>query len=450
MQQTSQYAKALPAILAEMGKGREEDEKTSQNAETEEPEVIHVYPLEGGGLVFTKTPIEEDDPGTIIVDSQEPETESRPTQRKDPPYFLYFFLILLLLLLLDSADTALLALLTPTATITIMPKAEAITTTATFHIGAGRSGVQGRVLPALTVTQSLTVPATGRGHQDAKAATGIVTLYNGLSTVQSVAIGTILTGQNGISVVTNEAAIIPPANPPSLGETSVTAHALQTGSSGNIQARDINIMLSTGLFAKNTAPFSGGQNERDFSYVTQGDIQQAMSVLTPHLLQSEQAALSAQLQPGETLAAPTCTTPGALSNRQSGDEATEVKVTVSETCMAAVYNPQSLQKAGIEQLFTKVSKQQYSLAGTIQITVRSVTIQSGSATLTALLHGVWVYQINEPQIQNLVAGKKRLDAIQLLSAMPGVEHASIAGITDNQFLPEDAAHIHLLILLNVS
>ena len=445
----SQYAKQVPAILAAMEKGREEDEKTARQEETGEPEIIHVYPLEGGGLVFTKNPI-EDEPEPPIVESTEPKTDQRPVWRKGPPHFFYFLLILLLFLLLDSADTALVALFTPTATITVIPEAEAITTTATFPIGTSSNDVQGRVLPALTVTQSLTVPATGRGHQDAKAATGIVTFYNGLSTVQSVAPGTVLTGQDGISVLTDEAAIIPPANPPSLGETSVTAHAIQPGASGNIQAEDINRTLSTGLFAKNTAPFRGGQNERAFTYVTQGDIQQAISVLTPHLLQSEQAALSAQLQPGETLAAPTCTTPGALSNRKSGDEATEVKVTVSETCMAAVYNPQSLQKAGIKQLSTKVSKQQYSLAGTIQITVRSVTIQPGSATLTAMLHGVWVYQINEPQIQNLVAGKKRLDAIRLLSAMPGVEHASIAGITDNQFLPEDAAHIHLLILLNVS
>jgi VCBS repeat-containing protein len=67
-----------------------------------------------------------------------------------------------------------------------------------------------------------------------------------------------------------------------------------------------------------------------------------------------------------------------------------------------------------------------------------------------MLHGVWMYQLNQSQIQNLVAGKPRLEAIQLLTRLPGVVRVSIAGITDNQFLPEDIAHIHLLILLNVS
>ena len=118
--------------------------------------------------------------------------------------------------------------------------------------------------------------------------------------------------------------------------------------------------------------------------------------------------------------------------------------------MAAVYNPQSLQMAGTTLLSTKVSQHQYSLAGMIQITVRSVTIQPGSATLIALLHGVWVYQLNQSQIQQLVEGRKRLDAIRLLSATPGIQSVSITGVTDNQVLPEDTAHIHLLILLNVS
>lgn len=442
----SQYAKDIKHILASLQEG----EGGQQNPLPDEEPIntVYIYPTAEGGLLFTPTPIDPEEP--TVINSQEPDTATPAIPKREAPYFLYFLLILCLFLLLDSLDTSLTALLTPTATITIIPKAEAITTTATFPLGTSSNAVQGRVLPALTVTQSMTVPATGRGHQDAQAATGIVTLYNGLSTVQSIAIGTILTGQDGISVVTDEAATIPPANPPSLGETSITAHALQPGSSGNIQAGDINRTLSTGLFAKNTAPFHGGQNARDFPYVRKGDIQQAMSTLTPKLTQVEQAALSAQLQPGETLATPTCTTPGALSNRQSGDEAPEVKVTVSETCMAAVYNPQSLQMAGTTLLSTKVSQHQYSLAGMIQITVRSVTIQPGSATLIALLHGVWVYQLNQSQIQQLVEGRKRLDAIRLLSATPGIQSVSITGVTDNQFLPEDTAHIHLLILLNVS
>ena len=72
-------------------------------------------------------------------------------------------------------------------------------------------------------------------------------------------------------------------------------------------------------------------------------------------------------------------------------------------------------------------------------------MQNGMPTLTTTIHGVWVYQINEKQIQSLVAGKPRLEAIRLLQKLPGVQTVSITGISDNQQLPTDTAHIHLSI-----
>jgi hypothetical protein len=58
--------------------------------------------------------------------------------------------------------------------------------------------------------------------------------------------------------------------------------------------------------------------------------------------------------------------------------------------------------------------------------------------------------MNEQAIKNLVAGKPRLEAIRLLSLLPGVEHVTIAGIEDNKPLPDDVSHIHLLILVAVA
>ena len=61
--------------------------------------------------------------------------------------------------------------------------------------------------------ESLTVPATGLGHQDAAQASGLLTFYNGLSTEQTVAAGTVLTGNDGVQVVTDTSIAIPPASP---------------------------------------------------------------------------------------------------------------------------------------------------------------------------------------------------------------------------------------------
>ena len=74
-------------------------------------------------------------------------------------------------------------------------------------------------------------------------------------------------------------------------------------------------------------------------------------------------------------------------------------------------------------------------------------MQTSSLTLTATLHGVWVYQINEGEIKKLVAGKPRLTAIQYLSRIPGIQRTSIAGIDDNSPLPDDLSHIYIFILV---
>ena len=453
MQQTSQYAKALPAILAEMEKEREEDEtqQPDQDGQGDGEKVVYVYPLEGGGVVFTQTPIDEE-PQTLIVNTQEPETDIRPPQRKDPPYFLHFLLLLLLFVGLESADAMLTDLFSPTATITIIPQQKAITTAATFPIGTGKNDVQGRVLPALTLSQSLTVRASGKGHQGAKNATGTLTFYNGSFQSVTVSSGTVFIGRDGMQIATTQDAMIPAAdsstNPPTFGQAPVSAQAVRKGISGNIKAYDINgSCCAASVIIKNLAPFANGQDARDFTYVTKGDIQKANETLTPHLLQSEQGALSAQLQPGETLTTPTCT-PSVFSNHHPGDEAASVQVTVSETCKAVAYDRQSLQAAALQLVLGRLTNlnAQYQLIGAIQITIRSVTMQQGSAALTATIHGVWVYQLNEERIKNLVAGKPRLQAIQLLLRLPGVQRISIAGISDNQALPDDTTHIHLLII----
>ena len=451
--QSSKYTRQVPAILAEMEQERERDDKQPDQGEQVPEKVVYIYPLEGGGVVFTETPIDEDEPAAPNVVSAEPETDQRPITRKDPPYFLHFLLLLLLCVGLDSADTMLTALFTPTATITIIPRQQALTATATFPIGTGPGDVTGRVLPALTLSQSQTVQATGKGHQDARSATGTLTFYNGQLQSVTIRAGSTFTGGNGVQIVTDETATIaaadPTTNPPTFGQVPVSAHVVQPGTSGNIPAYAINgSCCAASVIVKNLAPFANGQDARDFTYVTRGDIQHATSALTPMLLLSEQGALSAQLHPGETLTTPQCT-PSVFSNYKSGDEAASVQVMVSETCKAAAYDTQSLQEAALRFVHIKLTNlnTHYQLIGSTQITIHSTAMQQGSATVSATIHGVWVYQLNEREIKSLVAGKPRLAAIQLLSKLPSVQRITIAGISDNSLLPDDLSHIHILILV---
>src|SRR5260370_26337150 len=55
--QASPYARAVPAILAEMENRREANGNAPPpNPEEEAEKVVYVYPLEGGGVGFTDTP----------------------------------------------------------------------------------------------------------------------------------------------------------------------------------------------------------------------------------------------------------------------------------------------------------------------------------------------------------------------------------------------------------
>ena len=98
-------------------------------------------------------------------------------------------------------------------------------------------------LPEIRRAAQLRIVATGSIRQDARAAVGLITFYNGQFTEQVVPAGTTLTGQAGVSVVTQAEAIVPPATPttpPTDGTISVPAQAAQAGSAGNIAAQDIN------------------------------------------------------------------------------------------------------------------------------------------------------------------------------------------------------------------
>ncbi len=62
----------------------------------------------------------------------------------------------------------------PTATVAIIPMSQTVTLSGTLQLG--------RVLAPITLSQARTIPTTGKGHQDARQASGTVTFYNGLFT----------------------------------------------------------------------------------------------------------------------------------------------------------------------------------------------------------------------------------------------------------------------------
>jgi hypothetical protein len=158
------------------------------------------------------------------------------------------------------------------ATVTIIAKSQQISLNGTLYLG--------RLFHPITLSQSQTVTTIGKGHQDAKQAHGTITFYNGQFAGVTIAAGTLLTGASGIQVITDQDAFLPAGNPPTYGQASVAAHALVSGTRGNIPAYDINqACCAISVLAKNTQPWTGGQDERDFHTVAKSDIGRAASPL---------------------------------------------------------------------------------------------------------------------------------------------------------------------------
>src|SRR5713226_3376882 len=171
MRKQYDFDASMHQVLAALQASGSEEEDAQTYGEEEEPATIHVYPVAGGGILFSKVPLEQEEP-TIIESQEAPDTEIPRTKHtitpgKEPFFFPLFLLILGFFVLFDMADSQITALLSPPITVTLTSKAHTISTTATLPIGADGNGVQGRVLPELTLTQSTSTNATGHGHQDA-------------------------------------------------------------------------------------------------------------------------------------------------------------------------------------------------------------------------------------------------------------------------------------------
>src|SRR5260370_6059643 len=294
------YAQEIQSMLAHMDSTGEDEKESSGTRTDEEIEDIDVY-------------VEPDKGRITFIKRTEP-------QRQPPPYFAYISLTLSLLLLSYLVTSACITVFfPPVVTVTLLTKSKSITVAGTLQLPA-------RYILPITLTQSQSAPATGRGHQNAASATGIVTFYNGQFQNVTIQPGTILSGPHGVQVITDQNAVIPAAtiNPPAFGQITVTAHALHPGSNGNIAAYAINAPCCfASVIAKNPEHFTGGQDERNFQTVAQSDIETISTPLRRAVSHSMQAALQGQEKPQEHLAMPPCT-PTVASDHQEGAEAREV------------------------------------------------------------------------------------------------------------------------------
>jgi hypothetical protein len=409
-------------------------DETNEGSRAEPEETYHIYPVPGGMVILKEDP-------------EDQSINATPPQHRLPSSLTYAAVFFAFMLPLASILFQVhLGLHPPTVTVTLMPRVQTMTVTGTVHMG--------RLIPPVTLSQSATTPTTGRGHRAAAQARGTITLYNGQFTAQTVPAGTIITGADGAHVITDFDALIPAGNPPSYGQATIAAHTVQAGRKGNIPAYDINTACCfASVLAKNPEPFTGGEDERTFQTVATRDIASTAAPLKLSLAHIMQGALQEQRQPNEQLFLLPCT-PATASDRQAGDEATSVTVTVSETCSAAVYNRAALSRKA-QQLLSHLAANKggshYRLFGQAHVTITQVTAsqQNNLVVLSITAQGTFVSVLSTPELEHLkklITGKTAHEALLLLKQTPGIQDARLAGTGETTNLPRNASLIQFVLL----
>jgi hypothetical protein len=359
----------------------------------------------------------------------------------------------------------------PTATITLVSDQVALNHTYTLlAVPAGvavpttqqqQPQVEARLLAVPILTQAVTVPTTSRGHQPAQQAHGLVTFYNQAPAAQTIPAGMLLTGVDGVQIVTDRAVVVPAAHLPTQGQVTVSAHAVQTGPQGNIVANDLNgLCCFVGIAVQNVQAFVGGATARDYPAVGARDVSEAATPLIATLTSQGQAAVQAQVHPNERLVHSVQCPSQVTATPTVGEEATQVTVTVHVSCRAEVYNTDQVQAQVIRLLTQEATTHlgsAYVLQEEVTSTLNNVTtidIPRGILSLHVLAEGVWAYRLSAAQLHTLtalVAGKPFQEAEAILLHAQGIHQVSITSNdwwddATHQALPLDPNRIRVVVI----
>ena len=376
-----------------------------------------------------------------------PRTPLLRTPSRGRRSFLPVTLIVVLLLLIGGSILSVLAgvgplapLLPFTATITITPADQVLRQRYQFVAVTQTSDptkqqIQARFLSSTPLSRTQTVRSSGKGIIPARSAQGILTFYNALTHAQTIPAGTVLNDENGIQLSNDQTIIIPAAAPPTEGTIAVTMYALTPSERGNIAAFDLSAFAccQAGITVTNTQPFSGGVDQRSYSYLQQADIDTTAQGLQMNLTPLGKKAVQAQIFPEEQMLNPIRCVPDVVSNHLAGERVSNATVTETVQCLTEVYNRQNVQSLATNLLMIVGQKNlgaHYALTG--HITMKMLAIahpdNQGATALQMIVQGIWRYQVHDAQereLAKLVAGKKRDTAKALLLRQPGIHDVGI-------------------------
>ena len=301
--------------------------------------------------------------------------------------------------------------------------------------------------------QTKTVPASGKGHQNATAATGILTFSN-VGQDSDIAPNQTLTSNSGVQVVTDGEVVIKVG-----GTATVSAHVATPGAGGNIAAFDVNNNYNvidnktqqplTTVTIQNTAAFTGGQDASDFTFVQQSDLDSVSTPLVSQMTTEAQTGAQQQVKPDEKLVNDLKCTPVVTSDHKVNEHATAVTVQVTVKCVGEAYTDQALQTMAVTLLKADAAQKlgsSYALMGnaiTGTPTLGNVDA-NGTATFNIKADSIWAFQFSDAlkqQMARAISGKSVSDGTAILQRFSGVSKASIQTSGFGGAIPANASNI---------
>ena len=369
----------------------------------------------------------------------------RPSRRRS---YIVASIALLLALLAGGATLLITLLPANAATVTITPSSERMTHTYAITL-VTRDPEVGQIrehtISYTTPPQSQTVPVTGKEHHDATKAQGQVVisqihLFKTSDNNSSV-------GPSDVQTKDGTTITIDTFTATEGGSITVNASAKTAGQSGNILAYDIDGLYgiyqqdqsntqSTPIgtaYIQNHDAFTSGQDAIDHTYVQQQDIDGVANPLIAQLTPDAQQQIQQQLQPDEQLIKDTTCSSSTNADHQAQETADSVTVTVQITCSGYVYNKQDLLTAAINaqkaDVITRYGRS-YQLSGEITTGTPNLSAppQIGSAIYQIPTDGIWVFQIDKAQQQEIalsIAGHPQQEATAQLLQRKGIKSVVI-------------------------
>ena len=432
---------------------RQDTSPSSEHEIISDVETLPNIPVTDAPLVYppvSETPRWEytSVPGGYQQSRVVPPLSSTLPRRRLPRSLTLGLIVLLLLVLLTAVYALVLRPRIPaaSATIRITPTSRTVvdnganTFTATIGDASSANNPIGtHRIARTTASQSMKVPATGKGHQDATTAQGkvSVSILQG-HTSTSILTNYYLTSSSGVKIVIE--GLGGPLIPLSGSTVDYSAYADNPGASGNIPAYDINGTFvgvqdpSLILSIQNTQPFTGGQDASDYTFVQQSDIDTATTTLNNNLtnaVSAVQSAVQGQLASGEQFMNGVQCNPHVTSNHKGNDRASDVTVTVASECAGIAYSTTKLTDFATTQLSQSAASQfgaQYALVGQVEAQIPSASVTGDTVAYILSARGIWVFQVTDSVKQHfatLISGKPQDDATALLSKQPGVSAVNV-------------------------